>query len=256
MKEKIIFIAGANHSGSTLLGCILGAHYKSPFKYFHVGEIHAFFDMNKKNYGNPMLTRNSLYGKVWNEINHEVGYKDAYKEIFEKAQADIIIDSSKSYRNFTIANQSCLNNNYQLHVLISFRPFAKIFQSDLKRNKSEKDIITNLSRYFLIKNKIIDNHYPYTIINSEDLILAPRNMTIILCEELGIPYFEGKENYWNYNSCHLYGSKTQRLHLKDSNKAGYDKEKVLAKPNISHPFLERKDVHDLEFFFREKSLKY
>jgi len=142
-----------------------------------------------------------------------------------------------------------------MHIIISFRPFAKILQSDLRGNKSQKYILTNLSRYFDIKNKFVDKHCPYTIVNIEDLILDPRKMTIKLCQEVNIPYFEGKENYWNYPSCHLYGSKTQRLHLNNPSTAGYDKEKVLAKPDISHPFLEREDVLELEKFFLENSLK-
>ena len=220
-----------------------------------MGEIHAFFDVNKKNYGNSKLARNSFYGKIWDEINHEVGYQNAYKEIFEKTEADIIIDSSKTYYNLNRLSHACSRYNYSLHVIISFRPFAKIFQSDLKRDKSEKNIINNIYQYFNIKNKIVDQQFSCTIVNAEDIILDPRNMTKKLCEKVEIPYFEGKENYWNYPSCHLYGGRTQRLHFKNPGTAGYNKEKVLAKPDISHPFLEREDVLELEKFFLENSLK-
>ncbi|MFW6046298.1 MAG: hypothetical protein ACOCP4_00645 [Candidatus Woesearchaeota archaeon] len=55
--DKIIFIMGADHSGSTMVGCILGAN-KNPLKYFHTGELYAFFDPNKKIFGKTRGVKN------------------------------------------------------------------------------------------------------------------------------------------------------------------------------------------------------
>jgi hypothetical protein len=183
-----------------------------------------------------------------------VGYKNAYQEIFKKTKAESIVDSSKDSKHFKKIIKSCDTNNYSPLVIVSFRPFAKIFESDIKRGKDEKLIIENISRYKNIKKQIIDLNYQYTIVNIEKLILNPKLITEKLCSSIGIKYFEGKENYWNFPSCHLYGSKTQRQHLKNPINATYDKGKVACKPSISHPFLERDDVRSVEDFFIQNAL--
>jgi hypothetical protein len=253
MTKRVIYIAGADHSGSTLIGCLLGSN-TSPFEYFHVGEIHAYFSKKHRLYGDLRHAQNKLCGQIWYNINPEVGYENAYEEIFRRTQSNVIIDSSKTHRNFDIIKSACLKKNYSLEIIVSFRPLAKIFKSDLNRNKKEENIKRNISSYLNIRNKIIDQKYQCTIVNVEQIILNPGDMTKRLCEKVDIPYFEGKENYWNYPSCHLYGSRTQRQHLKNPKLAKYDKDKVMSIPEINHPFLEREDICEVEKFLLKNAL--
>jgi hypothetical protein len=255
--RRIIYIAGANHSGSTLAGCILGAH-PAPFTYFHVGEIHAYFRRTRraylifrrtiKSFGDPKAARKANGGEIWDAIDPEVGYQNAYREIFEKSGAEIIIDSSKKPHHFRTAARACKKNRWPLHVVITFRPFAKIWQSDLNRENLKLSIIKNIHNYVELKEKIIDSHYPWTILNVEQLILNPPDMTRALCDAVGVPYFEGKERYWNYPGCHLYGSLTQRRHMKNPKNAGYDASKVATQAHVEHPFLKEKRIQKVEQF--------
>ena len=213
MNKKVIFVAGADHSGSTLIGCILGAH-PNPFRFFHVGEIHAFFRQKHKNFGNPRSASKMMYGEFWNTIDPKVGYEQAYQEIFFKSKTNTIIDSSKSFIHLNNVISYCEREQLPLHIIVTYRPFDKIWKSDIKRKHQPSKVATNLSGYIKITEKLsILKKYPYTIINVEQLIMNPRKMTQVLCHAVGIPYFAGKEKYWNYPSIHLYGSTTQRKHL-------------------------------------------
>jgi hypothetical protein len=233
--KQIIFILGANHSGSTLIGCILGA-YHNPLKFFHIGEAYSYFKT-----GDPDVKK---YGEIWTNIDHKVGYENAYKEIFTKSKAKVIIDSSK--RNVDILNGL---EEYSFHIVISFRPFIKIAKSQMKRDKKNQQIIKNLSIYANIKNL----KYPFTIVNVEKLILNPKDITKKLCKEVRIPYFEGKENYWKYPTFHLYGAKMQRHHFRNPNVAEYDVRKVKQIcPDFS--FLQKNDLIELENFLIENSI--
>jgi hypothetical protein len=254
MEKKIVFITGASHSGSTLVGCILGACEKAPFTYFHIGEAHAFFDKKHKNYGNPRAAGKTETGYIWGDINCQVGYDQAHREIFDKAGSHVIIDSSKAMKNFEVIQAASDKNNWALFTVITYRPFVKIWYSDVKRHIKEARRKKNINTYRSIKKQIIDSGFDYAIINIEQLILSPRKMTLLLCGAAGIPYFDGKENYWDRPSCHLYGSPTQRRHLNKPDQAGYDVDKVVANPDISHPFLEREDIRQLDHFYMENSL--
>ncbi len=263
MNRSVIFIAGANHSGSTLAGCILGAH-PTPFQYFHVGEIHAFFRRTRRHYlffrrtmksfGNPKAARNVEGGDIWDIINPNVGYQNAYREIFEKSGAEVIIDSSKKPHHLQTAVNACKRHRWPLHVVITFRPFAKIWESDFKRSNMKLSIIKNIGNYIFIR-KIIDNSdCSCTIINIDHLILNPSVMTKDLCKSINMPYFEGKEQYWNYPGCHLYGSRTQRTHMKNPEIAGYDVSKVQRQAYVNHPFLREKKVLKVEQYLLTHAL--
>jgi hypothetical protein len=250
---KIIFIAGADHSGSTLAGAILGAD-KKPYRHFHIGEAHAFFCKGNKRFGNPKAARKMTGGEIWDEIDPMVGYENAYEEIFNKTKAEMIIDSSKTPRNLSIFKTACVEKQYSIHVVVTFRPFAKIWNSDLKRNKNEKKIIQNINRYFRYKKMVMDQGLEYSIINMENLILDPPGITSALCSATGVPYFKGKENYWQFPGCHLYGSHTQRRHFSKPQTAGFDARKVLKMPSISASFLQEKSVRSIEEFLMSNSL--
>lgn len=254
MQKKIIFIAGADHSGSTLVGAILGAS-RTQFEYFHVGEVHAFFRKDNVRYGQAKAANKSPGGEIWGQIDHTVGYENAYSEIFKKTKSEIIIDSSKTPRNLRVCIASCVENTFPMHVVIIFRPLAKIWHSDLNRSRAEEKIIQNIKRYTRLKKMVIDQGIPHSILNMESLILDPAGITKVLCRETGVPYFDGKENYWNFPSCHLYGSRTQRRHLKKPQTAGYDIQKVLTPARTTVPFLEQKNMRYIETFMTEQALK-
>lgn len=254
MSKKIIFVAGADHSGSTLIGAILGAT-RTQGEYFHGGEVHAFFKKENSRYGQAKAASKSPGGDIWGHIDHTVGYENAYQEIFEKTNSKIIIDSSKTPMNLKVCLDSCNANAYHIHVVITFRPFAKIWCSDLNRNKKEQKIVQNIMRYQRLKKMVIDQGLPYSILNMESLILNPKELTKALCRETAIPYFEGKEDYWNFPSCHLYGSKTQRKHLKEPKTAGYNIQKVLTPAQTTPSFLVQKNIRAIEAFMQNNALK-
>jgi hypothetical protein len=255
MTKKIIFITGASHSGSTLVGCILGAQESTPFTYFHIGEVHAFFDKKHKNFGNPRAAGKTGLGRIWSEIDYHLGYDQAHMQIFNKAGSRVIIDSSKSMKRFEMVRAVSEKNNWSLFTVIAYRPFAKIWESDARRQVREARIKKNINTYRSVKKQIIEAGFDYAIVDIEQLILSPGQITRSLCHAAGIPYFEGKENYWHFPSCHLYGSATQRRHLNRPEQAGYDISKVRIAPEIRHPFLEREDVRELDRFFSDHALK-
>jgi hypothetical protein len=231
-RKRVIFVAGADRSGSTLVGCILGST-RTPFEVFHIGEAHAFFKNGRRYADHRQATDMSPEaGKIWEKVNPELGYQTAYPQLFHLSRTRTLIDSSKTPSSLTEQIDVCEKLGYELLVVITFRPFDGIFSSDKKRNKDDEYCLKNLRRYRTLM-KLLERHpIPFIVIDVEKLISSPRSETRRLCMATGIPYFSGKEEYWRYSHCHLSGATTQRDHILNPESAGYLVGK--ATPAMSH----------------------
>jgi hypothetical protein len=92
LREKICFITGAAHSGSTLLGLILGSHSKT----FFMGEANKVTYFSDPNF-EPERKYCRVCGKeckIWSKIDPD---KDnVYEQLFNLTKKSILIDSTKN----------------------------------------------------------------------------------------------------------------------------------------------------------------
>ena len=247
LKKKVIFIVGSNFSGSTLAGCVLGANKLSAFENWHVGEIHSFFKPQANRYGKPEKAVLSSAGAIWDSVDYSVGYHGAYDElIYRPPETDVLIDSSKTPNNLEIQLEHRCQEKFDFRCVMTYKPFNRIWLSSLARgnkNHKIKSIILNYRRQL---NLLKDYRVPFIGINTEDFIGKPELHTEALCEFCEIPYFSGKHEYWRWPFAHLYGSDTQRDHLNDPSKAGYDLGRPGSDGEFTNDFLEKPEIKELE----------
>lgn len=217
---KYIFIAGADHSGSTLIGSVLGSHPDGPFRFFHVGELYAYFKQSKKTWGKPGQASQMPPGGVWRKIDPSLSYPSGVAQLAKIVRPEAIIDSSKTPQNLSEIAKA-LPPGAELTVLLTYRPFKKIILSDRNRGKSDSAIKNNLLRYEEIARLIDSHNLKSVVVSTESLLESPSPYLRLICERVDIPYFEGKEEYWNFEHCHLYGARTQRQHIRFPESAGY-----------------------------------
>jgi hypothetical protein len=222
MHKRVIFIGGSSFSGSTLLGCILGSNPQSPFNTFHLGEVHAFFNPQHPKYGKPFGALQTG-GIIWKDIDCSVGPENAYYEIFKKSKSNIIIDSSKNINWLKIQHDCCKHHDWSFQLLVSYRTFAGIWDSGKRRNLEYKRNLSNIMYYPRLLSEIQRMGINFSVINISFLINSPAEITQKICTSVNLPYFNGKENYWNFNHYHLYGSSTQRKQMKDPKNASFYK---------------------------------
>jgi hypothetical protein len=240
---RVVFIAGANHSGTTLTGCILGAG-QDPHRHFHVGEVYAYFTPHHRRYGSfidwykrseqspegrlppdpspgetKALRRYVPEDSAWRTIDHRVGPERAYREIAARSGAETIIDSSKNLEWLAMQAKVCQHNGWPLDVVLCIRDFAAIARSDERRVKEPKLSAANLEYY----TRFVERHDGPTvcILDVDRLIARPDGVTAALCARVGIPYFEGKERYWEYRHDYRYGARTQRFQLWSRGERGF-----------------------------------
>ena len=220
MNKRVIFIAGASHSGSTLLGCILGSHPDNPFQYFHVGEVHAFFSSTHEKYGKPYGAIQAG-GTIWNDIDYSLGPSGAYAELFRASGTDVLIDSSKNIKWLHSQYLICRQKGWDFQIVVSYRPFGGIWSSSEKRKDSVNKNISNLMYYHHLLSEIKKIGIDIDVLDLRLLVEEPSIMTQLLCAKTNILYFPGKEYYWNFMHFHLFGAAAQRKDLKDPSVARY-----------------------------------
>jgi hypothetical protein len=251
--ERVVFIAGANWSGSTLTGAVLGANSGSPFEHFHIGEAHALFRPESLKFGDLSFAKK--FTDFWSEVDVNVGPQGAYDAIAKHSKARILIDSSKAIVWLGVQRRVCEELGVPLLPLVTFRGFAGILQSAIRRKKGSKAGFKNLHYYqrLFASGLLGDN---WISVDTEALVLEPAKMTQLLCRATGIPYFEGKEKYWNYPLLHLSGGATQRRHSKNPAEASYDTDQVKGeelKQRLADR-LEKSGLRKVENLLRERSV--
>lgn len=91
--ERVCFISGAGHSGSTLLGLVLGSHPRV----FYAGEARKslFFGNERKALRKRMCKVCGPTCKVWGDLDRAAG-EDLYEALSRRTGRPIVVDSTKS----------------------------------------------------------------------------------------------------------------------------------------------------------------
>ncbi|MBN1217183.1 MAG: sulfotransferase [Candidatus Lokiarchaeota archaeon] len=211
--DKVIFICGAPHSGSTLLGLILGSHSTC----FYGGEINKIQFLNiEEEHEDKYCKMCGSSCPIWN--NFDVSDKKGiYQQLSDLSHKPNIIDSTKNV-DWLKLNYKNLNSTQSSYLIYILRDGRAVFNSQQRKYKNinpneliEKWIIhvrsTN-SFYDTFEGKKIKIHY-------EELSLKPEETVKKLCNFLEISYEESMIQYYLHKHHPLGGNTgTQYLIIK------------------------------------------
>ena len=200
---KVCFIIGAPHSGSTLLGLILGSHSSA----FFAGEA------NKVSYFNDPSFEDErkfcrICGKdckIWNKVKPDI--TNLYLQLSELTGKPIIIDSTKNlewiHTQLELAEEIKLDS-----CLIFLKRDVRAVINSLARKYPNKDIVELIDSW---KTHIKETRKIFTPfegnkieIHYEDLTLNLDNSIKKLCEFLDINYEPAMKDYY-YKEHHSIG---------------------------------------------------
>jgi hypothetical protein len=109
-------------------------------------------------------------------------------------------------------------------LVIGYRRFAHLLYSQWTRKPEQETAALKALNYYrscrALAARINPAHMAY--VDTELFCKRPALQLRKLCETLEIPYFRGKEMYWEFQHTHLYGSKTQRQHIRFPESASYE----------------------------------
>ncbi|NEP35320.1 sulfotransferase [Moorena sp. SIO3B2] len=219
INQKVGFICGAGHSGSTLLGLILGSHRDC----FYCGEANKtryFQDLHK-----PERKRTcKICGSncpVWGDFV-VIDSLDIYEQLSRQTGKAIVIDSTKEIKWITEQITAIENTNSQIFLLFMQRDGRAVINSYL-RKYPENNVEQRINSWV---EKINNTQLFYeqfsgkkSKVKYEELASKPAEVTKRLCDFFEIEYQPEMVEYYLHEHHPIGGnSGTQFLVAKAQNK--------------------------------------
>lgn len=181
---------------------------------FACGEIRWLFHPHQPHHVNRVCGCGDPSCMLWREVLRN-GEENLYKTIFDlHPEVEFIVDSSK--HPFWIRSQSDQLRRQGIqpkHILIWKTPLE--FAHSTKKKNRLKNWDVEWLNYHRLYFSLVEQwrSVRYAAFTQEPTMLAK------VCEQMDIPYFAGKEQYWN-KIHHVYGgNRSARFHLYEQDKA-------------------------------------
>jgi len=201
----IIRIGGTAYSGSTALDLMLGNATDA----FSCGEVFALFRPYRLHHFYANCACGDAGCDIWAPVRDagEDGWVQAVRSKCPGVRW--LVDSSKDLNWIVDQNTAAADVGISVKNLIIWKIPADYAYSRLKRGK-RKGWLKAYVRYHERYLSIVDDCFgvPYG-----EIARAPATTLRGLCKVIGMPYVEGKEQYWKRRHHTLYGSYSARLHL-------------------------------------------
>lgn len=260
MSNKIIYIAGSGHSGSTLLNLLLGQHPSC----VALGEVHQVLKESRFTGLDHQKTHQALCScgnsidncQLWKTVAGEVrskgitSYAERYKVLLETmgkfyGESSIAVDASKGIENLEPLLKAGLGKDIKVVYLIrdvrsytiSWADSLRILRSrgrqisDVKQKKNPLlRIWMNYPSYYFVEwyhtqkkvERFLDEHGVTRFrLGYEELSLYPDQMMERLCGFLGLEYRPEMVSALNTNTGHVLRGNRMR-HRSGNTKIMYD----------------------------------
>jgi len=207
--EKICFISGAPHSGSTLLGLILGSHSNA----FYAGEANKTRFLGNKNINNTTEDKGcKVCGEnhcpVWGDYKYDET-EILYNYLAEKNKKSLIIDSTKNIK--WLEKQISFLSNFKLELYLIYlgRDGRAVINSRIRKYKDAniKELINNWKEHIKKTNRLYQSFEGKKIkIHYEELATNPVKVIQNLCDLMKISYEEEMLKYYQHEHHPLGGN--------------------------------------------------
>ncbi len=204
--KKAVFICGAGHSGSTLLGLILGSHSDS----FYCGEAKNTLFLGNKN--KPITKRVcKICGvdcPVWG--NFAIDESNLlYEQVSVKTQKTTIVDSTKDTTWIETQLKKLKNTEWQPFLIFLQRDGRAVINSWI-RKKPEKDIKEQIIKWIIQIQDTNEMFKSFTYkkikIRYEELATQPEAVIQRICDFLQVDYQPELLNFYEHNHHPLGGN--------------------------------------------------
>ena len=204
MNRMIVFIAGADFSGTTMLDLILGSSTGCR----SLGEVHSFFRPTVAKQQHVICSCGQLCDFWLKRADHDPG--EFYKSIFKQyPYTRILIDSSKSVLWINELSARLSNMGYIVKHILIWKDLTEFRKSREKRGRI-KGWASSWIRYhraYLCKSR------EFFSINLNQLLNDFEVLARDICAYLGIQFEPNIKKYWRNDHHIVFGSATARLKL-------------------------------------------
>lgn len=181
-----------------MVDLILGNHPKA----FSLGEVSAWFRPYRHHHFHIICSCKDPECP-WPELKNVQAHMFHLK-CFEILNINVLVDSSKSLPWVIDNNLWASGNKIPVYNLLLFKDPISFFYSFWKRGVSfEKSRKNEYLKYY---GRFFQAGLPFVSLNYNKFVAEPAKVLHEICETLDLPYFEGKERFWEKEHHHLFGS--------------------------------------------------
>lgn len=204
--QKVAFISGAGHSGSTLLGISLGSHARV----FYAGEARKslFLGDARKPLRKRVCKVCGPECPIWGTLDRQPG-EDLYECLSRKTERPIVVDSTKLPAWLEEQTSTLRAAGVPMHMIFLARDGRAVLASQL-RKYPETSVREHAERWAerIRDTEALAKRFPGTVsrVRYEELATAPRETLGALSEELGIEWSDAMLDPWNSEQHPLGGN--------------------------------------------------
>ena len=199
-QASLVLIGSTAHSGSTLLGAMLGTGSDC----FYVGEAYAWFRPWRRHH--LMFHCNSCGSdcESWYLLRN-VSPRDFHSTIISKLNKRFVVDSSKNLTWLWDADRWARSKGIDVHHIAVWKDPMELAFSYWKRGRTLNHWKRNFLSYY---KRYLNLRFPFISVNYGQLASRPGDVLAQICNFLSWPYFEGKENFWTQDHHYVFSAST------------------------------------------------
>lgn len=202
--KKVIFVGGTAYSGSTFLDMTLGNDSRG----FSVGEVNYLYNPVFPHHGTPVCGCGNTQCRFWDGFR-DIQPTKLYEEIFHRLpNIEFIVDSSKNPHWIRRQSASLKRSGIECKHILIWKTPTELADSFKKRG-----------RFMDWKRSWINYHRTYIAATGDwssvmyQKYLQSSTALEHICKSVGIPFFVGKERFWEKQHHLLFGNDSARVHL-------------------------------------------
>ena len=197
MNNTLINICSTARSGSTMLDLMLGNDLRA----FSLGEVYAWFRPFRSHHF-KIICSCGQDTCPWEKMKI-LKESEFHKKCFSILDIDILVDSSKNL-SWVIDNNIWANKNgITVYNVLLFKQPISFFYSFWKRGISIDSAKNSYIKYY---KRFFQSGLEFIALDYNKLVANPAGVLKELCNLMEIPYFEGKERFWEKKHHHIFGS--------------------------------------------------
>lgn len=182
----VVNVLGLQRSGTTMLALMLGAGTNA----IACGEIGGWFRIAQHREGeNPPDTFLPL---------RNVPADEFHERALDYFDVDFIIDSTKSLEWALDVNKWSKQSRFNVFNILIWKSPIQYTYSQWKRGLNDS-LTYRYYKYPFYHRRLINSGAEFVTVKYDELVRRPSSKLRTLCRHIGINYFEGKEEFWNYD---------------------------------------------------------
>jgi len=194
----LVRVCGAGRSGTTMLDLMLGNANDA----FSCGEVYAKYRPWLDYHYEAKCRCGQDPCPVWTKIG-DVPEQEFHSACFNNLGVNFVVDSSKEICWLIDSQEWAVKRGIKVINLLVWKNPVNLAYSHWKRSGKLMWWRRSFVRYY---SKFLDAGLPFRSVYFNALVNDPKRKLEEVCDAVGMPYFSGKENFWERQHHYLFGS--------------------------------------------------